>query len=425
MVADKVPVRGSRDAPARSIRCRGPDARSRSLRLVLGIVLAACNSQPMNNAMTPPTRAANPAGPEIADAVEDVIAEAVVWAGEHAVVTGSAGATGPTPKAANPIFADGARYHGWIRALGPHGEAAWTHRLDSEREVHVRAAAAIGDEVVIAGEQRAGDVREYTGWVARVAPGGAEQWRVEHLGAAGATGLQAIAVSSDGSVVAGGMQRGKGWLVAIDPHGKLRWNHDLADVDEVTAVIPAGNDFVLAGVTGRTTTGAGTSRLTRIDATGTARWSVAVPEHGPGELSALAPIGEGAIAVGQAPGAGGRDGVWIVRFDARGAIQASQVLPAKGSDAVHAVAATGDGGFVVAGSSFEAPQDRRAVVWRFGGASQLLWRQAYGSGAFARGLVGTPDGGVIVVGAVQPAGSRLRALVVGIDRLGAQRWTAP
>ncbi|HEX8109810.1 MAG TPA: hypothetical protein VF516_18895 [Kofleriaceae bacterium] len=375
--------------------------------------------------MTPPARPADPAVSQIADAAEDATAEAAVWSGEHAVVVGSAGATGPTPTGANPIFADGARYHGWIRAIDAHGGSGWMRRFDTGREVHVRAAAVVGDEVVIAGEQRDGDARAYTGWVARIAPGGVERWRLEHLGAAGATGLQAVAVRGDGSVAAGGMQRGKGWLVAIDPHGKLRWDHDLADLDEATAVMPIGDDFVMAGITGRTTTSAGTSRLTRIDATGAARWSVTVPERGPGELFALAPLGDGGVAVGQAPGAGGRDGAWIVRFDAGGAIRASQVLPAKGSDSARAVAATADGGFVVAGSSFEAPQDRRAIVWRFDGANQLVWRQAYGSGAFARGVAGAPDGGAVVVGATQPAGAKLRSWIAGIDRGGTQRWTAP
>jgi hypothetical protein len=379
----------------------------------------------MNNAMTPPSRPANPAGSEIVDAADDVTAEAVVWSGERAVVVGSAGATGPTPKGANPIFADGARFHGWIRAVDAHGGVAWTRRLDHGREVHVRAAAPVGEDVVIAGEQRAGDARAYTAWVARVAPGGAERWRLDSAGAAGATSLQAVAVRGDGSVIAGGMQRGKAWLIALDAHGKLRWDHDLADLDEVTAVMPAGEDVVVAGITGRTTTRAGASRLIGIAAIGAARWSAALPERGPGELFALAPVGDGGVAVGQAPGAGGRDGAWIVRFGAGGAIRSSQVLPAKDSDAARAVATTADGGFVVAGTSFEAPHGRRAAVWRFDGASQLLWQQTYGGGSFARGVAAALDGGAVVVGATQPAGARLRSWIAGIDRVGAPRWTAP
>ncbi|HEY0482754.1 MAG TPA: hypothetical protein VGD37_34775 [Kofleriaceae bacterium] len=354
------------------------------------------------------------------------MADAVVWAGEHAVVVGSAGASDPAPAGANPIFVDGARYHGWIRALDAQGGAAWARRFDDGREVHVRAAAPAGEDLVIAGEQRAGAAREYTGWVARIAPGGAERWRLDRLGAAGATGLAAIAVRADGSVVAGGMQRGKAWLVAIDPHGKQRWDHDLAGADEVTAVMPAADTVVAAGIVGRTTTSAGTSRLIAVDAAGAVRWSTELPAHGPGEVFALAPLGDGGIAVGQAPDTGGHDGAWIVRFGAGGAIRSSQVLPAAGSDAARAVAAMADGGFVVAGSSFDAPRDRRGMVWRFDAADQLLWQKAYGSGeSFARGVAATPDGGAIVVGATQTPGARLRAWIGGIDRLGAPRWTAP
>jgi len=160
--------------------CGDADLRSRLLQLALSFVLAACNSQPVSGAMTPPARSA-PSAPEIADSAEDATAEAVVWAGERAVVVGSAGAIEPTPKRANPITVDGARYHGWLQAVTARG-VEWARRVDDGREFHIRAVAPIGDDLVIAGEQRAGDARAYTGWVARVAPGGTERWRLDRLG---------------------------------------------------------------------------------------------------------------------------------------------------------------------------------------------------------------------------------------------------
>lgn len=372
--------------------------------------------------MTPPVRPAPPA-PEIADSADNATAEAVVWSGERAIVVGSAGAIEPTPKHADPIRVDGARYHGWIQAVTARG-VEWARRLDDGREVHVRAAALVGDDVVLAGEQRAGDARAYTGWVARVAPGGAERWRVDRLGEPGVTGLQAVAVRGDGSVVAGGMQRGAAWLVAIDEHGKRRWDHEVAGVDEVTAAMRAGDAIVVAGIAGRTTTSAGASRLIALDAAGAVRWTTEVPARGPGELFGLAALGDGGVAVGQAPRTTGGDGAWIVRFDGNGAVRSSDVLA--GGDAARAVAATGDGGFVVAGSSFEPPRGRRAVVWRFDAAGKLLWQQVHGaSDAFARGVAATPDGGAVVVGATQAPGARLRAWIAGLDRLGAERWTLP
>lgn len=391
---------------------------------MLGLVLAACNSQPMNRAMPPPSQPPHPAAPDLADAGDDATAEAVVWIGERAVVAGSAGSTDATPRRADPIFADGAHYHGWLRAVDARGTAVWTRRFDDGREVHVRAVARLGDDLVVCGEQRAGDARAYTGWLARLGPGGEERWRVDRLGEPGATGLSAIAVRGDGSAVAGGMQAGHGWLVAVDARGKLGWGHKIPELDEITAAMPLGDAVIVAAITGRTTTSAGTSRLIAIDTRGAPQWSTELSEHGAGELYALAPLGDGGVAVGQAPGDSG-DGAWVVRFDASGAIRSSQVLAAKGADAARAVAVTADGGYVVAGSSFEAPR-RRAAVWRFDASGQLRWQQRYGSDdSFARGIAAAPDGGAVVVGVSQASGGRLRPWLAGIDPLGALRWTAP
>jgi hypothetical protein len=381
----------------------------------------------MNGAMTPPARPSTAGvAAEIADPADHATAEAVAWAGSRAVVVGSSGASAAPPPGANPIFVDGARYHGWLRAIDAHGAAAWTRRLDTGREVHVRAIAALADDLVIGGEQRAGDAREYTGWVARITPDGSERWRLDQLGAAGATGVQAVAARADGSVLAGGMARGKAWLVAIDAHGKPSWDHEIPGLDEVTAMMPASDAIVIAGVAGRTTRSAGTSRLIAIDAAGAARWTTALPERGPGELFAIAALGDGGVAVGQAPDAAGRDGAWIVRFTSAGAVRSSQVLPATATDAARAVAATTDGGFVVAGTSFDPATGRRGAVWRFDAAGQLRWHQSYGRGeALVRGAAATPDGGAIVVGATQDPGEPLRPWVFGVDGQGALRWTMP
>jgi hypothetical protein len=350
-----------------------------------------------------------------------------VWAQARAIVVGSAGRTVETPVTANPVFVDGAQYHGFIRAVDARGMAVWTRRLDGGRELHVRAVASLGTDLVIAGEARAGDARAYTGWVARVSSDGDPRWRLDALGAPGVTGLSAVAVRGDGAVVAGGTQRAKAWLVAVDAQGALAWAHEVAGLDEVTGLIAAGDGVVVTGIAGRTTTTAGTSRVIALDAAGAIRWTTAAPETGHGELYAIAPLAGGGVAVGQAPGPGGRDGAWIVHFDAGGAIRSSQVVPAAGatgSDAARAVTATADGGFVVAGESFDLLRGRRGQAWRFDGAGKLLWRQAYGDGeALVRGVAATPDGGALIVGASQAPGTPLRPWIFEIDPAGAARWT--
>jgi len=273
-------------------------------------------------------------------------------------------------------------------------------------------------------------VRAFTGWVARLAPNGDEQWRLTGLGAAGVTGFNAVAVRSDGIIVAGGTQGRKAWLAAVDGLGKLVWEHDVAGIDDVTAMMAADNGVVVAGTFGSTTTSAGASRLISVDATGATQWSTQVSELAHGELYAIAPLSDGGVGVGYAPDANGRDAAWIVRFTARGAIRSSQMLSTTTRASATAVAATSDGGFVVGGGSSDDSRGQRGRVWRFDKAGKLLWQQAYGDGETQMGgVVARPLGGAIITGSTQEHGgadplSPLRPWIFEIDAQGVQRWTA-
>jgi hypothetical protein len=359
---------------------------------------------------------------DIADAGDHVTAEAVVWSGLHAIIAGSAGHVDDTPANGDPIRNDGARYHAWLRAVDAQGATRWTRRLDDAREVHVRAMARFGEGVVISGERRTGDARAYTGWVAALTDDGRERWRIEQLGDPGGTTLKAVAARVEGSVLAGGVHGRTAWLIAIDPHGVLRWSHDVAGLDEVTAITATPDGGVLAGIAGRTTTHDGRSQLIAVDRSGAPRWTVELPDHGPGELVAIAAIGAGGVAVGHAPDDHGRDGAWIVRFAADGKVHASEIVPGAASTTATAIAATGDGGFVVAGTTMDAELRRRGALWRFDPAGKLVWQQAYGQrDGFLRGVAVTPDSGAIVVGAAQTANQPLEPWLFAVDPQGAQR----
>jgi hypothetical protein len=361
--------------------------------------------------------------PEIADAGDHVTAEAVVWSGQRAIVVGSAGHVDDTPAGSDPIRVDGARYHAWLRAIDARGAASWSRRLDDAREVHARAMAALGDGVVVAGEQRTGDVRAYTGWVASLAPDGRARWRLDRLGDTGITSLRAVAARSNGSVLAGGVNGSAAWLVTVDAHGKLTGSHDVAGIDEVTAVMAAPDGGVLAGIVGRTTTHDGTSRLIGVDLAGAARWTLELPARGPGELAALAVLGDGGVAVGHAPDDHGRDGAWIVRFAADGTLRTSQVIAGAANSSATAVAAMLDGGFVVAGTAMDVQLSRRGALWRFDPAGKLIWQQTYGRrDGFVRGIAVTPDGGAIIVGAAQTAPQPLEPWLFAVDAQGVQRF---
>jgi hypothetical protein len=388
--------------------CSGK-ARSFVLQIAIGLALA-CNSQPMNGTKPPPSRS-----PQVA--AEHASADAVIWTGQHAVVIGSAGRTDASPENASPIFADNVHYHGWLRSVDMRGQTAWTHRLDAGRELHLRAITTLGADLVIAGEQRTGGARAYTGWLSRIAPDGSPRWLLDRLGGTGATTLQAVVARPDGGVLAGGFRDAKAWLTAVDPRGKPAWDRDL-ELGEVTGILAAPSLTVVVVVTGRTTTAAGTSRLIAVDASGAPRWTTALPDHGAGELFGVAPLASGGVAVGQAPSSG-RDGAWIVRFAPDGAILSSQVLPAATPETAQAVTPLPDGGFLVAGASFEP---RRARVWRFDAAGQLRWHKTYGD-ASPRGVAATPDGGAVLAGSVLADPTRAWIFAIGPD--GAERWTAP
>lgn len=398
--------------------------------LVIGTTLAACSSRP-TGAMPAPTSSSSsspaspaPGGafPAIADAGDHVIAEAVVWSGPLAIIAGSAGHVDETPANRDPVRNDGARHHTWLRAIDAHGAERWTRRLDDAREVHVRAMAKLGEGVVIAGERRTGDVRAYTGWVAALAGDGRERWRLEQLGDPGGTTLKAVAAGADGSVLAGGVHGRTAWLIAVETHGALHWSHDVAGLDEVTAITATADGGVLAGITGRTTTHDGRSRLIAVDTSGAQRWTIELPDHGPGELAAITAIGDGGVAVGHAPDDHGRDAAWIVRFAADGKIRGSEIISGAASSSATAAAATADGGFVVAGTTMDAQFHKRGTLWRFDPTGKLVWQQTYGQrDGFLRGVAVTSDGSAIAVGAAQTANQPLVPWLFTVDPQGAQR----
>lgn len=315
-------------------------------------------------------------------------------------------------------------YHGWIRALNDAGAPVWARRIDGGREIHVQAIAAAGDDFVVAGEQRAGDARAYTAWVARYDAQGTQRWRVENLGEAGVTSLHAIAVSTDGTVIAGGTRSWKSWLVAFTPEGVQRWQQQVADVDDIKALTRLGDTIVGCGVVGRKTTQLGTSRLFAVNAAGEQHWSTPLLAGGGGELLAIAAGDDGGIAVGTLAVSHAQDAPWIVRFAADGDIRESRVLDSHGDASARAVAIASDGSFVIAGTVSESLGASRLVAWRFDRAGGLRWQRSFASETLAPSIVAVDDG-VVVAGSLRLPGTPLRSWIFAIDPQGAVRWTVP
>jgi hypothetical protein len=360
-------------------------------------------------------------------------AEAVLATGDRYLVVGSVeklpaeGDAGGTPDPGkHPIFYDDAHYDAWAMQLDDRGEPLWQRVYPAPREGHARAIAAMRDGFVLAGEHRSGERREYGGWLLRLAGNGEEVWR-QVLGRPGITGLRAVVAREDGTIIAGGAQEGKGWLVAVDSAGALRWERSIDDLDEVTALVLHGSGFVLAGTSGRTTTSIGVSRLVAMSGDGQPLWSAEVPAQGRGEISALAALpGGGGVAVGQGHTGDRRLGAWVVRFGPDGAVLSSVVLPGPHVEAARAVIAMADGGYAVAGDSLEQLRDRRVRLWRMAADGTLQWQRTYGTSGhdLARGLALTSDGGLLAVGAMQaPSLAKTRPLAIRVDARGDALWS--
>jgi outer membrane protein assembly factor BamB len=365
-------------------------------------------------------------------------AEAVLTVGEHYLLIGNAdavqvsptGAGGTPDPARNPIFDDDAHYNAWMLQLDARGQPVWERAYRAPRECYARAVAALPGGFIIAGEHRSDAEREYQGWLLRTAHDrdgalGDEVWRLV-LGRPGATALRAVVIRADGTILAAGTQQGRGWVVAVDGNGTLRWERELDELDEVTALLGHAGGVVLAGITGRTTTDLGSSRLIAIDEDGQTLWSTPIPAQGRGELVALAALADGGVAVGQSQAANDRRrGAWVVRFGLDGTVHSSTVLPGSHIEIGRAVVATPDGGYAIAGDSFEHFRDRRVRLWRIGADGALRWQGTYGTSGhdLARGLALAGDGGLLAVGAMQmPQVRKTRLLGIKVDAQGREEW---
>lgn len=324
----------------------------------------------------------------------------------------------------NPIFYDDTRHATWVTLLNEGGHAVWRRSHQGPQDATASAAAALPDGFILAGEHRRDERREFQGWLLRLDSQGAEVWR-QILGRPGVTGLAAVVAHEDGTIIAGGAQDWKGWLVAVDGAGRLRWERSLDDLQKVSAIMLHGRGVVLAGIIGSSTKGLGFSRLIALDEDGQRLWSTAIPTEGQGQIAAITalPAG-GGVAVGDRQGqdGDGRRSAWVVRFGSNGAILSSVILPSPLVEVGRAVVALTDGGYAVAGESWDGVAgDRRIRLWRMAADDTLRWQRTYGTLGYhnASGIAQTRDGGLLVVGAKQvPEIRKMRALVVRTDPEG-------
>ncbi len=144
---------------------------------------------------------------------------------------------------------------------------------------------------------------------------------------------------------------------------------------------------------------------------------------------AVAPAEKGsAIVVGGCRSYGkGRDDVLAMKVSRDGKVLWKKTFGRKRMDIAYAITRTADGNFVAVGEtrSFSKLGDPDVYVIKFDTNGRLIWERNFGGEMrdFAKGVVATGDGGVLIAGASESFGDTyLDAYIIKVSKNGKEEW---
>jgi peroxiredoxin len=238
--------------------------------------------------------------------------------------------------------------------------------------------------------------------------------------------FSAIQTRDGGYVLAGETERQgdiDGLLVKVDALGKKVWTRTYGGRgDDVLLEVreTSNGGFILAGRTSSTGSGQSDAWLVRTDLDGVEAWSRTFGGTGPDEACSVEETADGGfIVAGSAcltresdPSSVPLAVAWLFKVDAGGSLLWSRKFDGDGCGRLFRVRPTREGGYVAVG------EKRAAGPTSYGGAwlinldrnGQTAWSRTYGGNLYnqARAVVQTADGGYVVAGTTQPAGSSSR-----------------
>ncbi len=143
----------------------------------------------------------------------------------------------------------------------------------------------------------------------------------------------------------------------------------------------------------------------------------------------VAPAEKGSvIVVGTTRSYGkGRDDVLVMKVNRDGKTLWKKTFGRKRKDIAYAVTRTADGNFVAVGEtrSFSKLGDPDVYVIKFDTNGKLIWERNFGGEMkdFAKSIVATGDGGVLIAGASESFGDTyLDAYILKVDKNGKEEW---
>ena len=315
-----------------------------------------------------------------------VLAGAVAWAIE--VPQDRPLPSDPTASHAQSIAGDGSGF-AWRRWAGtdaPCGSTCtWEQTFGGPLDDKIAAAVQMPDGgFAIVGNTRTSRTGNYDSWVVRIEAEGTPRWR-RSFGSGATDQLRDVIATADGGLFVVGHTRARGagesdlWLLKLDADGALGFERTYGGAahDRIHAAAPSDDGGVF--LTGFTAS----------------------------------------------EGAGGRD-LWVTRFSPDGDLVWSRTLGGSRHDEGLDLALLADGGVAVAGHVWtHEVQGFDIAVARFSQTGDLVWQRTLDRGRFdaGTGIVATPDGRLLVVGASSMQGLGNTDLwAISLDSTGQVLW---
>jgi hypothetical protein len=302
--------------------------------------------------------------------------------------------------------------------LGPDGRERGRQALGPEHGAGRAMAALPGGGTVVAGELQRGPLE----FAARLLWLDAADALVAERspGETGNVGFTTVVVLRDGSVLAGGVRHGQGWLAGehferVVPHA----------AEIVALAAGADGGFALAGRRDPSTTAFGFALLAAHDADGGERWSHTLPADGRAEPAALVALPDrSVVAVGhweRDPRAPAR--LWLARVGVDGELVWERTVESAGPRRAAAAVALPGGDLAVAGYVADGGVRHPLVTRIAAGDGTPRWERTFAAEhELPSALAATPDGGLVLAGLRVRDGGRTSAFVRRLDGDGRELW---
>jgi hypothetical protein len=314
----------------------------------------------------------------------------------------------------------------WLIRLTDDGDVSWERQYAPSQGTGRAIANIPGGGFVIAGDVQRSQT-EYQAYLLRVDAAGGILYE-ESFGPRGVTGFTTVTVLDDGSTLAGGTARWKGWLVQMDSTWQTASEILVQDVDDVCGVVPLDNGgFAMAARMDVSTTDLGRTLLATFGRERQVQWEVRLPHQGRAEPAAIIAVRDGNIVAAGHHSNSEHDAaaLWVVRLNAKGHVEWERQVGSAAEERRGRAIAPLANDIAVAGDARRG-QNWIACVARLGFNGEFLWERFYGAEGrqiLTRGMAATGNGGLVLVGGTTTSHpSKTNVWILRVDADGCQMW---